>query len=186
MEFMVVAQSDLTRAGARIVTVLERAHDVTLLTPEQLAGRDAPGPGVGVILLGEFPSADEARGDIPAAWEAHGVRVGYAGNRAFVHGSAVNDPDATLKAINAQVADLTETAEVEVLAIDSNDPQALRGIHLAGLYLDPYLPVPAETVVARKIDFSPARMCWERQYTLGIGQFLARAFDPWVAELQAG
>lgn len=183
MEFVVVAQSGLTRAGARLLTVLEKAHRAALLTPEQYDASEQPPRNVGVIYLGEFPTADDERVRITSKYHGHGVTFGHRDSRAFVHGRSVDDPVATLQALNREVGDLQEDTGVELLSVDTSDRAALRGVHLAGMYLDPYLPVPAETEVARKIDFSPTRMCWERQYTFGIARFLVDTFDEFAESL---
>lgn len=184
MDIVIVAHSGLTRAGARLHTALDKAHRCALLTPEQFAHTEPPPRSTGLIFVGDEPFAREIRAQPPVSYSAHGVSFGTHGNQAFIFAAPVADPMATLQALNQEVADLQEVAGVELLAVDSHNRAALRGIHLAGMYLDPYLPVPAETVVARQIDFSPARLCWERQYTFGIATFLAEEFDRFAASLR--
>jgi hypothetical protein len=59
----------------------------------------------------------------------------------------------------------------------------MSGRHFAGRYLDPKLRVPAQTVAAGGFSFGAERMCWERQYTVAIVDFLAHGFDEWASTL---
>ena len=181
MEMIIVPDGGLVRAGGRLAAALSKAHDAIMLSAAEFGLSAAPPSSVGVVYL-----ADE----IPAALNGsrkdglHGVSWGTQGNQAWISAGAVDDPQGTLDAMGAVIADL-QSASKEALANlgPIPDPTRIRGPHIAGFYLDPKLRVPAQTVAGGHFSFTPERMCWERQYTLGVVHFLANGFDAWAGEI---
>ena len=179
MHLAVITESGLVRSGARVVAALTSTHAVSLHTAEQVEALGLPSEATALLFLGDVREAAALRTNGPAMYEANGCTWGYSGNSAWVHGGPVSDPKATLSAISVAVDEFQEIAEVELLSED--DPKRFTGVHFAGRFLDPYLKVDSQTVVAGKNAFTPERMCWERQYTLGVVAFLSNGFDAFAA-----
>jgi len=177
----VITESGLVRSGARVVASLKSTYKVSLHTAEQVAALGLPGEATAFLYLGDVPEAVRLRGGSQPRYQANGASWGFDGTQAWIHGAPVDDPKATLDAIRKDVDEIQEIAEVELLTED--DPKAFTGVHFAGRFLDPYLQVESQTVVGGKHAFTPERMCWERQYTLGIVAFLNEGFDRFTAEM---
>jgi hypothetical protein len=178
LHLAVITESGLVRSGARVVAALKPTHGVSLHTVEQVAAMGLPGEATSFLYIGDVPEAERLHSS-PALYDAHGTRWGYQGTEAWIQGGGSDDPKATLEAINVVVSEMEEIAGVELLLAD--DPKAFTGVHFAGRFLDPYLKVEAQTVVAGTNAFTHERMCWERQYTLGIASFLQDGFDNFAA-----
>lgn len=181
MELIIVPDDGLVRAGGRLTAALGLAHEALLLSQSDFQTSAAPPARVGVIFLADDPPAH-----LEGSQEGtvHGVSWGAKGNHAWISASAVADPQTTLDAMGGALADLQAEAKEALEALGPlPDGKKLRGLHLAGMFLDPKLRVPAQTVAGGQFSFTPERMCWERQYTLGIVSFLAGSFDTWGASL---
>lgn len=181
MELIIVPDDGLVRAGGRLAAALGLTHEALLLAQHEFRAAASPGPRVGVIFVGDRV---DARFDGTERHAEHGVRWGVRGNEAWISARAVPDPQATLDAMGLRIADLQTEARAALAPLGPlPDPKLLKGVHLAGTYLDPKLRVPAQTVAGGQFSFTPERMCWERQYTLGIVHFLAKGFDAWVGSI---
>ncbi len=174
----VITESGLVRSGARVLASLKGTHKASLQTAEQAAALGLPGEATAFLYVGEVPEAKKLRAKSGTQWEAHGASWGFSGNEAWIFGTPVDDPKATLAAISADLGEIQEIAEIELLT--GEDPKKYGGLHFAGRFLDPYLKVEAQTVVGGKHQFTPERMVWERQYTIGVVAFFNEGFDKFV------
>lgn len=175
MDLIIVPDDDLVRTGGRLTAALGESHSAMLLSRAEFDASAAPPTSVGVIFLGDHLPDGLLAGE---KGSDHGARWGMVGNRAWVSASAVPDPQATLDAMGPAIAAVQSKAD-KALA----DSPASGGLQIASRYLDPKLRVPAQTVAAGRFAFTPERMCWERQYTLGVVQFLADGFDVWAESI---
>lgn len=181
MELIIVPDDGLVRAGGRLAAALGLAHEALMLAQQEFRVSAAPGPRVGVIFMGDRVGERFAG---TGRHEEHGVAWGVRGHEAWISARSVADPQATLDQMGLRIADLQSEARAALAPLGPlPDPRQLHGIHLAGSYLDPKLRVPAQTVAGGQFSFTPERMCWERQYTLGIVHFLAKGFDGWAAQI---
>lgn len=178
MELIIVPDGGLVRAGGRLAAALGMAHEAIMLSDTEFEMSAAPPSTVGLVFL-----ADEVPAEVqgPPERTIHGVSWGTRGNRAWISASPVEDPQATLDAMGAVIADVQSAAKKALEPLGGEpDRGAVHGLHIAGYYLDPKLRVPAQTVAGGRFSFTPERMCWERQYTLGVVDFLANGFDAWA------
>ena len=173
MELVIVAGDGLMRAASRLAASLPHPHESLVLTASDFDQSAPPAADVGVLTLGE-ELVQPAEYDDPA-WEAHGVRWGVQGRHAWIAATVATDPTATLADLEAALSSLKEAT--------AQAPQNLQGLAAGASYLDPTLVVPAQTVVGERFSFTPERMCWERQYTVGILDFLCNGFDDWIASI---
>lgn len=178
MEFVIVPDGGLVRAGGRLAAALGMAHEAIMLSAAEYDMSADPPPTVGVLFLADRISADLEGSEQSSQ---HGVAWGSRANRAWISARPVDDPKATLDAMAEAIADLQSAAGTAITALGlSPQPSDITGQHIAGFYLDPKLRVPAQTVAGGHFSFTPERMCWERQYTLGVVDFLANGFDAWA------
>ena len=180
MELILVPGDGLVRAASRLTATLSLAHDAIMLSKADFGLSAEPEPTIGTLLLGKDLVPDELIAH--STHDALGVCWGYHDNTAWIAARSVTDPSATLDqisealdALSAQFAGLRPPA--------ADEDTTLTGPHLSRSYLDPSLRVPAQTVAAQPFAFTPDRMCWERQYTLGISHFLAFGLDGWILEI---
>lgn len=177
MELLVIAGEDLVRSGGRLAAVLSRGHNAMMLTLQDYQLSAAPGPDVRVIFLGQ-DGALINDAEAQTVYQQHGISIQIRGNSASILGLPVSDPRATLKSMGRTIEALNQRHPmVKNPMEDKTTPR--NGAGYASLFLNPKLRVPTQTV-ASSFTFSSERMCWERQYTLGIAQFLATGFDPWL------
>ena len=179
MELILVPGDGLVRAASRLTAALSLAHDAILLSKADFGLSAEPEPTVGTVLLGKDLVPDEL---VPhSSHDALGVCWGHHGNTAWIAARSVADPSATLDEIS-EALDRLRTHFEELAPPSSSPTGAVAGPQISRAYLDPSLRVPAQTVAAQAFAFTPERMCWERQYTLGIAHFLAHGLDGWLGE----
>lgn len=181
MELVVVAGDGLLRAASRVVAALGKTHEAILLSAADYALSAPPGPDVGVLTLGT-ELVDPITLDDPA-WELHGIRWGTTDNRAWIGAMPVEDPQAVLTLLQDESTEQNRVARQERQTRAMTDPRRFNGPMFAARYLDPKLHVPSQTIAAGGFSFNPERMCWERQYTIGIVDFLAHGFDEWADDI---
>ena len=182
MELIIVGGEGLFRPSGRIAACLRDVHQVIALTAKDYALSATPGPGVGVILLGTELVQPVVLDD--PAWELHDVRWGTDDNVVWIAAMPTRDPEETLTALADVVTEQSRAGRAALAEMGPMpDLQRMGGQQFAGKYLDPQLRVPAQTVAAGGFSFTPERMCWERQYTVAIVDFLAHGFDEWASTL---
>lgn len=172
MNLTVVTETALMRAAARLAAALSVRHMVELVATGGALPMDER---VAVLYLGDVPEGRVLREGIPN-FERFGTRWGVQGRFAWVHATPTADPQQTLAAIGRELEELREVADVEMLDA-GHDPSQWKGIQFCARYLDPFLEVPSSTLAGGGMAFTPERMLWERQYTLGIAQLLSDGLD---------
>jgi hypothetical protein len=179
MELIVVPGDGLVRAGGRLAVVLGKTHSAMMLSKSDFAISAEPPDSIGVLMLGDDVVPAELAAD--PRHEELGALWGFRRNTAWISHHAATDPDATLDMIAVAVSEIQQAATRALEPLGPlPDPAQMTGEHLSGVFLDPKLRVPAQTVAGGGFSFTPERMCWERQYTLGIVHFLAHGFDSWA------
>ncbi len=182
MELLVVAGEDLIRSGGRLAAVLARGHNAMMLSLKDYSLSAPPGHEVGVIFLGDDTGHQNVSG-AQTVFAQFGITIATQGSRVWIFGTAVADPRETLNQMGEALPLITQSAPMNPNPmVDKTPPRT--GAEYASLFLNPKLRVPTQTV-AGGFTFSSERMCWERQYTLGIAQFLASGFDPWLHSIGA-
>lgn len=172
MLWTVVAETSLMRTGTRIEAALAPAFQVAV---HQDAAPQVDGP---VIYLGGV--RPPALQDAEARYDHHGVRVGFETGVGWVECFGVDNPAGLLETLSQAADELHEVGALKLRKV-AKDPSRWRGVHLMGRFLDPALRVPHSTLQVQLHRFTPERVLWERQYTLGIAVLLQTGFDLLVA-----
>lgn len=184
MKLVVVAEDALTRAGSRLTRVLQFAHEAEQWSSQRFEANVKQVRELGgVIFLGDTYLTRTLRPIIEVKYNNHGVIWGYRGKKALICAYGVTAPELTLERMQGELDAIQREAWDAQSAKDalSLKPEDVTGRTMAHLYLDPDLKVEAMTMAGNAyFDFSPARMLWERQHTLGIVTFLNQGIDDFL------
>jgi len=178
MGFFVVAPEDLTRIAGRVVAAIRSVDPAEHWSVARFEHNPqfVLGSG-GVLFLGDLRPARDLLARVGPRFDRFGVRWAMEGSRACVVASPTQPSRQVLAASETELIALKRIGAQALEAFDFGD-SPWGGAQFAGAFLDPG-QVAHETEILDDTPFSPDRLFWERQYTIGIARFFLEGFDAW-------
>ncbi|MBW1881350.1 MAG: hypothetical protein JRJ84_23590 [Deltaproteobacteria bacterium] len=178
MGFFVVAPEDLTRIAGRVVAAIRSVYPAEHWSVARFEHNTeyVLGSG-GVLLLGDFLAAKQLVAQAGARFDRFGVRWAMEGARACVVATPIKPSRKVLAESQTEIIALKRIGAQALEAFDFGDSK-WGGAQFAGAFLDPG-QVAQETEILDDTPFSPDRLFWERQYTIGIARFFLDGFQAW-------